>query len=148
MLRDNILVVLEEVVLRCQEAAEDYAAAGQEVEDRELTQLFAFLEAERRTMVGRLSDTLRDGNHPLRSHHPSSTVQRWMTRLRAAFTIDRRVIMLEECERSEQLLGEAMVRALGAPLPGEARRMLTYFEADVTAARGRLQAIRTRIRSV
>ena len=149
MLRDDLLVMLEEVIARCEDSAATLATATADVGDDDLAALFLFIEEERRRMIANLRDLLLQRGQPSREREfGQSSVHRWVTRVRAAFTVDRRIVLLEECERSEQILGEAMVRALGAPLPGEARRALTYFEADVTAARGRLKAIRTRLRPI
>jgi len=149
MLRDDLLVMLEEVIACCEDSAATLATATADVEDDDLAALFRFIEMERRRMIANLRVLLLQRGQPNREREfGQSNVHRWLTRVRAAFTVDRRVVLLEECERSEQILGDAMVRALRAPLPGEARRALTYFEAEVTATRGRLKALRTRLRAI
>lgn len=146
MLRDESEIALDDVIVRLNDAWEDYAAAAETIEDPDLRAIFAHLAQERRMMVERLGgQLLRHGEWPRDRDTNAGTMHRLMARLKAALVMDRRIAMIDECERADTALCQTIIDALNAPLGEDTQRMLLEYQAEVTAARGRLEAMKARL---
>ena len=143
MLRSELQVALNDVVVACLEAADGHERAADFELDPELADLLHALTEERRSLAEALGERLRDvGDLPRAPDSDLEAVRGVVSRLKAALSADERQALLEERAAAEANLEQAAANALGRDdLPADARALIEQIRERARDARDRLTAL-------
>lgn len=143
MMRDARQMALNEVEVRCMEAADHYATAAQRIDDEDLAQLFVELARERKRQAAELVPQLRAlGDLPRAPDKDRETVEEMLSSVKSFFSGDKRATVIDEREQAEVQLADAVTAALQCELPPETQNMLLAMRSSIDAAKKNLEAHR------
>lgn len=145
MLRDDRQAALNDVILACAEAAEGHAHAAELVEAQELARVLEAVAGQRSAAADELGEHLQKlGDLPKAPDSDLSAIRELVERLSAALSLDEQTRLVEERERAEATVEEAVTAALAYDLPTATRDLLVRLREEARVARERLLAWRER----
>ncbi|WP_299760698.1 PA2169 family four-helix-bundle protein [uncultured Pontibacter sp.] len=131
------------LIERCKDGAKGYKTASEDVEDKDLKDLFRKYAVQRDSMITELQDHLHKMGH---TDDESSSIEGTMHRawidLKSALTSRDRVRVLEECERGEDYAVKAYKEALEKNLPSELKQIVEQQYQDVKHAHDHIRTLR------
>jgi uncharacterized protein (TIGR02284 family) len=139
-LRDPTESAVNGVKSCAEKSAHLYEDAAKRASDPEVRELFDRVAAERRALTRRLSDEVRSmGELPEDPDPDAEFVHRVVNAVRAFFAEEDRAL-LEDRERAEAELAEAIESALSVEVEGGLRRLLVVTQQRIAALRARLRS--------
>ena len=134
---------LHHLIERCKDGAKGYKTASEDIEDKDLKDLFLKYSVQRDSMITELQDILaRRGALDDESSSIEGTVHRAWIDIKSALTSRDRVRVLEECERGEDYAVKAYQEALDKDLPGEVKAIIQQQYDDVKSAHDHIRSLR------
>lgn len=141
MLLDKRHVALNDIVVLCKEAADQYLDAAELVDDAQLSALFRRLADQREQTAVELSRHIIElGALPRVPDTDKETLERLVLRMKATLSADERLALIMERVQAEDEIAELADHTLQMDLPGATRTILHQLLADVADAKARLQA--------
>jgi len=147
MIRDERAVILDDILVLCEEAADQYEDGRNRIDrDEWLSGLFARLARERHEMAMEVEQHIRRfGDLPSEPDADDETVERLLSRLKSALTDDVRLALLDERINTEKELVFLIGRAMEQSLPAETRLMLRRLHQLALAAQHELATAKERV---
>jgi uncharacterized protein (TIGR02284 family) len=134
---------IHHLIERCKDGAKGYKTASEDVEDKDLKDLFKKYAVQRDSMITELQDQLHKmGDSDDESSSIEGTVHRAWIDLKSALTSRDRKRVLEECERGEDYAVKAYQEALDKNLPGELKPIIQQQYQDVKHAHDHIRSLR------
>lgn len=139
MLRDDRQTALNDVILACTEAADGHSRAAQLVEAQGLARVLEALAEQRTAAAEELGEHLKTlGDLPKAPDSDLAAIRELVERVSAALSSDERTRLVEERERAEATVEEAVTAALDDGLPTATRDVLVRLREETRLARERL----------
>jgi len=141
MLRNELQIAINDVVVACAQAADghEHAAASLEEHDAEAVRLLGALAEQRRAAAAEIGEELRAlGDLPAAPDTERETVHELVAHLKAALSADERRALLEDRAQAEAAIEQAADAALRMPVPDRCRELLTQLHEQAGLARQRL----------
>ena len=136
LLRDERQVALNDVETLCIEAADRHEAAARRIGDDALARLLGGLAALRRRQAGELAQVIRaSGDLPNAPDRDRQDVRELLSMVMPVLTGDERINLINEAERIEDKLEQALAAALAFSFPPPGHALLVDIDASVRAAR-------------
>ncbi|WP_377480345.1 ferritin-like domain-containing protein [Pontibacter toksunensis] len=134
---------IHHLIERCKDGAKGYKTAAEDIEDKDLKDLFRKYAVQRDSMITELQDQLHKmGATDDESSSIEGTLHRAFIDIKAALTSKDRVRVLEECERGEDYAVKAYKEALDKNLPGELKPIVQQQYQDVKSAHDHIRSLR------
>ncbi|MCJ8166283.1 PA2169 family four-helix-bundle protein [Pontibacter sp. E15-1] len=134
---------IHHLIERCKDGAKGYKTASEDVDDKDLKDLFKKYAVQRDSMITELQDQLaRMGGLDDESSSIEGTMHRAWIDLKSALTSKDRKQVLAECERGEDYAVKAYKEALEEELPGELKSIVQQQYADVKSAHDHIRTLR------
>lgn len=134
---------IHHLIERCKDGAKGYQTASEDVEDRDLKDLFRKYAVQRDSMITELQDQLaKMGGLDDESSSIEGTVHRAWIDLKSALTSRDRRRVLEECERGEDYAVKAYKEALEKDLPPTLKQIVQQQYDDVKKAHDHIRSLR------
>ncbi|MCC9137404.1 PA2169 family four-helix-bundle protein [Pontibacter silvestris] len=131
------------LIERCKDGAKGYKTASEDIQDKDLKDLFKKYAVQRDSMITELQDQLfKMGGSDDESSSIEGTAHRAWIDLKSALTSRDRVRVLEECERGEDYAVKAYEEALQKSLPGELKSIVEQQYDDVKSAHDHIRTLR------
>ncbi|MDW7774665.1 MAG: DUF2383 domain-containing protein [Desulfobulbaceae bacterium] len=144
LIREEQQVALDKVAVLALKNSDHYESEAERVSP-DLALFFRSLAARRKTFAGQLAEILRrTGELPSEPDRDREVVEEVITRLRTFLASDREAELLQEREKGESELAEAVEQALQFRLPRETVDLLHGFSRHIEETRTRLQQYRGR----
>lgn len=139
---EDAVDVLNELIKTCEDGAEGYRKAAEDVEESALKTLFTGYLSQRTKYVAELKSAVAalSGKPDSSSAGGSSLHRAWMTVKEAIGNKDRAII--EECEAGEDRAVKAYREALAKDLPGAAGGLIKSQFAGIQEAHSRLRDLK------
>ncbi|MFD1188709.1 ferritin-like domain-containing protein, partial [Pontibacter rugosus] len=135
------------LIERCKDGAKGYKTASEDIEDKDLKDLFRKYAVQRDSMITELQDQLHKmGQTDDESSSIEGTVHRAWIDLKSALTSRDRKRVLEECERGEDYAVKAYKEALDKNLPGDLKPIVEQQYKDVKSAHDHIRSLRDQAR--
>jgi uncharacterized protein (TIGR02284 family) len=143
MLRSELQVALNDVVVACLEAADGHERSADFELDPQLADLLRVLTEERRSLAEALGERLKaTGDLPRAPDSDLEAVRGVVSRFKAALSADERRALLEERAVAEANLEEVAASALCRDdLPADARALVEQIRERARNARDRLTTL-------
>jgi uncharacterized protein (TIGR02284 family) len=140
MLRNELQIALNDLIVACLEAADGHEAAAEILGDDPLAEALRDLAGARRELAGQLGERLRTlGDLPREPDADLETVRELAARVMAALSADHRQVLLDERSAAEAHLATCADAALAhAELSDETRALGQQVSDDAAAAQARL----------
>jgi uncharacterized protein (TIGR02284 family) len=139
---------IHHLIERCKDGAKGYKTAAEDIEDKDLKDLFRKYAVQRDSMITELQDQLHKmGKTDDESGTLEGTVHRAWIDLKSALTSRDRLRVLEECERGEDYALKAYREALDKNLPGELKPIVEQQYQDVKNAHDHIRMLRDNAKS-
>ncbi|PRY11995.1 uncharacterized protein (TIGR02284 family) [Pontibacter ummariensis] len=136
------------LIERCKDGSKGYKVASQDIEDKNLKDLFRKYSVQRDSMITELQDQLHKmGVSDDESSSIEGTVHRAWIDLKSALTSKDTTRVLEECERGEDYAVKAYQEALKKDLPGQLKPIVEQQYQDVKDAHDHIRALRDEARN-
>lgn len=140
MLRNEKQIALNEVVVACKKAADVYDVCADRAQDPGMARLLREAAAERRMGLPGLEEWLQaSGDLPREPDEDAETARGVLTSLKSALSPDERQSVVEDCERAEEELEQAIAVALRLDFDKPLRRTLKQIYGQAEAGRKRLK---------
>jgi uncharacterized protein (TIGR02284 family) len=140
---NEIKSTIHHLIERCKDGEKGYKTASEDVEDRDLKDLFKKYAVQRDSMITELQDQLHKlGTSDDESSSIEGTVHRAWIDLKSALTSRDRKRVLEECERGEDYAVKAYQEALEKNLPSELKVIVQQQYQDVKNAHDHIRSLR------
>lgn len=140
MLLDERHVVLNDIVVLCKEAADQYLDAAELVDDAQLSALFRRLADQREQTAAELSRHIIElGALPRVPDTDKETLERLVLRMKATLSADERLALITERVQAEDEIIELTAGTLQMNLPETIRTVLRRLQDDVTDAKAHLR---------
>lgn len=134
---------IHHLIERCKDGAKGYKTASEDIEDKDLKDLFKKYAVQRDSMITELQDQLaKMGGLDDESSSIEGTVHRAWIDLKSALTSRDRKRVLEECERGEDYAVKAYKEAMEKNLPGELSQIVQQQYEDVKSAHDHIRSLR------
>ena len=131
------------LIERCKDGVKGYTTASEDVEDKDLKELFRKYAVQRDSMITELQDYLhRMGKTDEETSSLEGTLHRAWIDIKAALSSKDRKRILEECERGEDYAVKAYEDALTKSLPGELKPIVEQQFQDVKNAHDHIRSLR------
>jgi len=142
MLRSEIVIALNDVVVACREAASQHQTAAAACGDEALRAALEELSRDRSAAIDEISQKVQDlGDVPNAPPHEKELFETAVTRVKAALSDDELAALLEDCESKELRVAEAAAAAVRHADDGDLRARLERLGDD---AESRIPALRRR----
>jgi len=139
----EVYSTVHQLIERCKDGAKGYKTASEDIEDKDLKDLFRKYAVQRDSMITELQDQLHKfGKLDDESSSLEGTVHRAWIDLKSALTSRDRVRVLEECERGEDYAVKAYKEALDKELPGQLKPIVEQQYSDVKNAHDHIKSLR------
>ena len=139
----ELYATVHHLIERCKDGAKGYLTASEDIEDRDLKDLFKKYAVQRDSMITELQDQLtKMGHADDESSSIEGTVHRAWIDIKSALTSQDRKRVLEECERGEDYAVKAYQEALKAELPGTLKQIIEQQYSDVKNAHDHIRSLR------
>lgn len=134
--------VLNELIETCEDGAEGYKKAAEEVEESSLKTLFTGYSSQRAKFAAELRSAVEvHGGKPAHSGHVSGAFHRgWMSIKEAVGNKDKAII--DECEAGEDRAMKAYRQAFDKNLPGATGELIGRQFAAVQEAHNKLRTLK------
>ncbi|GAA4445377.1 PA2169 family four-helix-bundle protein [Pontibacter saemangeumensis] len=134
---------IHHLIERCKDGAKGYLTASEDVEDKDLKDLFKKYAVQRDSMITELQDQLvKMGSLDDESSSIEGTVHRAWIDLKSALSSRDRRRVLEECERGEDYAVKAYKEALDKDLPATLKQIVQQQYEDVKRAHDHIRSLR------
>jgi len=134
---------IHHLIERCKDGAKGYLTASEDIEDKDLKDLFKKYAVQRDSMITELQDQLAQmGSLDDESSSIEGTVHRAWIDLKSALTSRDRRRVLEECERGEDYAVKAYKEALEKDLPATLKQIVQQQYDDVKRAHDHIRSLR------
>lgn len=139
---EEIVSVLNELVQTCEDGAEGYKKAAQDVEESSLKTLFTGYSSQRAKFAAELrSGVEAQGGKPEHSGHAAGSLHRgWMAIKEVVGNKDKAII--DECEAGEDAAMKAYKEAFQKNLPGAAGELVNRQYAAIQEAHNKLRTLK------
>ncbi|MCC9165596.1 ferritin-like domain-containing protein [Pontibacter harenae] len=139
----EVYSTVHHLIERCKDGAKGYKTASEDVEDKDLKDLFKKYAVQRDSMITELQDQLHKfGKTDDESSSIEGTVHRAWIDIKSALSTRDRARVLEECERGEDYAVKAYKEALNKDLPGELKPIVEQQFNDVKNAHDHIRSLR------
>jgi len=139
----EVYATVHHLIERCKDGAKGYKTASEDVEDRDLKDLFRKYAVQRDSMITELQDQLhRMGKTDSETSSLEGTIHRAWMDLKSALSSKDRKRVLEEVERGEDYAVKAYQEALNKDLPGELKPIVEQQYQDVKNAHDHIRSLR------
>ena len=139
---DESVSVLNELIAVCEDGANGFAKAAEDVLDISLKQLFSKYSRQREAYSAELKEEVAAfGGKPEQSGHVMAPLHRGWMSLKEAFG-DKDKAIIDECEAGEDSAVKAYRKALQEPLPPATLEIVMSQLAGVLEAHGKLSALK------
>ncbi|WP_242928930.1 ferritin-like domain-containing protein [Pontibacter vulgaris] len=139
----EVFATVHHLIERCKDGAKGYETAAEDVEDKDLKDLFRKYAVQRDSMITELQDQLHKmGKMDDESSSIEGTLHRAWIDLKSALTSKDRKRILEECERGEDYAVKAYQDALKHDLPGTLKQVVEQQYQDVKHAHDHIRTLR------
>ncbi|MDX5423374.1 MAG: PA2169 family four-helix-bundle protein [Hymenobacteraceae bacterium] len=139
----EVYSTVHHLIERCKDGAKGYKTASEDVEDRDLKDLFKKYAVQRDSMITELQDQLhRMGKTDSETSSLEGTVHRAWIDLKSALTSKDRARVLEEVERGEDYAVKAYEDAMKKNLPGDLKPIVEQQYQDVKNAHDHIRSLR------
>lgn len=143
----EVHATVHHLIERCKDGAKGYKTAAEDVEDRDLKELFMKYAVQRDSMITELQDYLHKmGKTDDESSSLEGTIHRIWIDIKAAISSKDRTRILEECERGEDYAVKAFEEARNAELPADLKQIVEQQYQDVKHAHDHIRALRDKAR--
>lgn len=140
---NEVFSTVHHLIERCKDGAKGYKTAAEDIEDKDLKDLFRKYAVQRDSMITELQDQLHKfGKTDDESSSIEGTIHRAWIDLKSALTSRDRVRVLEECERGEDYAVKAYEEALKKELPGQLKPIVEQQYQDVKNAHDHIRMLR------
>lgn len=140
MLLDERLVALNDIIVLCKEAADQYLDAAELADDAQLSALFRRLGDQREQAAAELSRHIIElGALPRVPDTDKETLERLMLRMKATLSADERLALIVERMQAEDEVAGLVASALQMSLPEATRMVLRRLQDDVKDAKAHLK---------
>lgn len=131
------------LIERCKDGAKGYKTAAEDVEDKDLKDLFRKYAVQRDSMITELQDQLHKmGKTDDESSSIEGTMHRAWIDIKSALSSKDRHRVLEECERGEDYAVKAYKEAMVKDLPGDLKPIVEQQYNDVKSAHDHIRSLR------
>jgi uncharacterized protein (TIGR02284 family) len=139
---EEAVSVLNELIQTCEDGAEGYRKAAEDVEESSLKTLFTGYSSQRAKFAAELrSGVEAHGGKPERSGHASGSLHRgWMAIKEVIGNKDKAII--DECEAGEDAAIKAYKEAFQKNLPGAAGELVNRQYAAIQEAHNKLRNLK------
>ena len=139
---EEAVSVLNELVETCEDGAEGYKKAAEDVEESALKTLFVNYSSQRAKFAAELRSAVEaHGGKPSASGHAAGALHRgWMSIKEAVGNKDKAII--DECEAGEDRAIKAYREAFEKNLPGAAGELVNRQYAGVQEAHNALRTLK------
>ena len=145
MIRDERLAALNNLIEQCKDEADLYQEAAGLTEEPALGELFTKTGRERERLASELSTYLRQlGDLPAAPDRDRETLEELVTRLKAALSVDKRLVLIDERLQAEKELSSLIESALREKMPVQVHSFLVTMQQNVTDTMDELAAARRR----
>ncbi|MEJ8801819.1 ferritin-like domain-containing protein [Pontibacter sp. H249] len=145
----EVYSTVHHLIERCKDGEKGYKTASEDVEDKDLKDLFRKYAVQRDSMITELQDYLhRIGQTDTESSSIEGTLHRAWIDLKSALSSKDRTRVLEECERGEDYAVSAYRDALKKDLPAELKAIVEQQYNDVKSAHDHIRSLRDAAKSV
>ncbi|TXK29673.1 PA2169 family four-helix-bundle protein [Pontibacter qinzhouensis] len=139
----EIVSTVHHLIERCKDGAKGFKTASEDIEDKNLKNLFKKYAVQRDSMITELQDQLHKfGKTDDESSSIEGTIHRAWIDLKSALTSKDTKRVLEECERGEDYALKAYKEALDADLPSELKAVVEQQYQDVKSAHDHIRDLR------
>ncbi|MFT2007648.1 PA2169 family four-helix-bundle protein [Pontibacter sp. 13R65] len=139
----EIVSTVHHLIERCKDGAKGFKTASEDIEDKNLKDLFRKYAVQRDSMITELQDQLHKfGKSDDESSSIEGTIHRAWIDLKSALTSKDTKRVLEECERGEDYALKAYQEALNADLPTELKAVVEQQYKDVKNAHDHIRDLR------
>lgn len=139
---------IHHLIERCKDGSKGYKTASEDVEDKDLKDLFKKYAVQRDSMITELQDQLvKMGTLDDESSSIEGTMHRAWIDIKSALTSRDRKRVLEECERGEDYAVKAYKEALEKELPGDFKAIVQQQYEDVKRAHDHIRSLRDAAKS-
>lgn len=143
----EITSTIHHLIERCKDGSKGFKTASEDIEDKDLKDLFMKYAVQRDSMITELQDQLfKMGASDDESSSVEGTVHRAWIDLKSALTSRDRARVLEECERGEDYAVKAYEEALQMDLPSELKSIVQQQYDDVKNAHDHIRTLRDNAR--
>ncbi len=141
MLLDDRNIALNDIIVLCEEIADEYLDAAELIGDPELSRMFRELAQQRERIAAELSQHILDlGALPRVPDTEKEMLERLVLRMKATLSADERLALIEERMQAETEIGRLVDHTLQANLPEPTRAVLYRLRDEAMDARARLSA--------
>ena len=145
---NEVFSTVHHLIERCKDGSKGYKTAAEDVEDRDLKDLFKKYAVQRDSMITELQDQLHKMGHTdTESSSIEGTLHRAWIDLKSALSSKDRTRVLEECERGEDYAVSAYRDALKKDLPGQLKPIVEQQYEDVKNAHDHIRSLRDAAKS-
>lgn len=139
---ENAVSILNELIETCEDGAEGYKKAAEDVEESSLKTLFTGYSSQRAKFAAELRSAVEaHGGKPANSGHAAGSLHRgWMSLKEAVGNKDKAII--DECEAGEDRAMKAYREAFDKNLPGPTGDLISRQFAAVQEAHGKLRNLK------
>jgi len=139
---EEAVSVLNELIETCEDGAEGYKKAAEDVEESSLKMLFTAYSSQRAKFAAELRSAVEvHGGKASTSGHAAASLHRgWMSVKEAVGNKDKAII--DECEAGEDRAIKAYKEAYEKSLPGAAGDLVSRQFADVQEAHNKLRNLK------
>lgn len=117
---EEMIRVLNTLIETCRDGEEGYRAAGDAMENPDLKTLFHMYSQQRAHFRGELfNEVLRHGGTPAESGHVAESLHRGWMNLKVAISGKNEAVVIDECERGEEVAMAAYQEALRDHFPAD-----------------------------
>ena len=139
----EIVSTVHHLIERCKDGAKGYKTASEDIEDKNLKDLFKKYAVQRDSMITELQDQLHKfGKTDSESSSIEGTIHRAWIDIKSALTSKDTKRVLEECERGEDYALKAYEEARSANLPAELKAVVEQQYQDVKSAHDHIRTLR------
>ena len=144
----EVYSTVHHLIERCKDGEKGYKTAAEDVEDKDLKDLFKKYAVQRDSMITELQDYLhRIGHTDTESSSIEGTLHRAWIDLKSALSSKDRARVLEECERGEDYAVSAYQDALKKDMPAELKAIVQQQYNDVKSAHDHIRSLRDAAKS-
>lgn len=140
ILRSEVVVALNDVIMACREAAIHHETAADACSVEKLQRALEALSRDRRAAFDELSEKVNDlGDAPNAPAHEKELLDSAVTRVKAALSTDEIIALLDGCESKESRIAEAARVTIRHTDDASLRSRLEELRDDATS---RIPALR------
>ncbi|ARS37741.1 ferritin-like domain-containing protein [Pontibacter actiniarum] len=139
----EVFSTVHHLIERCKDGAKGYKTASEDVEDKDLKDLFRKYAVQRDSMITELQDQLHKMGHTDdESSSLEGTVHRAWIDIKSALSSKDRHRVLAECERGEDYAVKSYQEALNKNLPGNLKPIVEQQYNDIKNAHDHIRSLR------